>query len=155
MTQFSCEAAAIEYERGVLILGKAIRHLGKLAVRDADSRGDVPLIILLPLGPRIHNNRFLPIDLFSHILHRNPGDIPRNLFPTGKTCCKDLYIFITELFRLPGGFMTQLSGGAAAVEYEQGVLVLGKTIRHLGKLAVRDADSRGDVPLIILGLFGS
>ena len=50
--------------------------------------------------------------------------------------------------------MAQLSGGAPAIKDKKRVLILGQFVGHFVKLAARNIDSRGDVPVGVFRLVG-
>jgi hypothetical protein len=45
------------------------------------------------------------------------------------TGIKNLNIGISKLTRLPGGIVAELSGGAAAIENQQRIFILGQFVR--------------------------
>ena len=61
-------------------------------------------------------------------------------FPYWESVFKYFDVLVTEFFRLPGRFVTQLSSGALAIKNKQGFLVLRQTAQHGFELAVRNAD---------------
>ena len=68
-------------------------------------------------------------------------EVAGGAFPFGETVFINLDVGVAEFFRLPGGFVTQLSSGAFAVENQQGLLVFRKIAFQFVKLFVRNAHS--------------
>ena len=155
MAQISGETAAVKDEQRIFICGQLALELVKLHVGDADGRGNVPFIEFSPLGPRIHKDHCVGLVLLGDILNGNGGIITFGFQPCGKTVGENFDIGIAEFFRLPGGFVTQLSGGPATIEYEQGIFVSRQFVGHLVKLAVRNADRCWNMPLGIFGFVGA
>lgn len=154
MAQLSGKTATVKYQRGFAVPGQLALQLFKLAVGDADGRGDMAFVIFGFLGPRIDDNGLVTLELFGHIFDRNCGIVAFGLFPGGEAGGKNLNVSITEFFRLPGGFVTQLSGGAATIKDQQRILIFGQLVGHFVELAARNVDGRGDMPVGILGLIG-
>lgn len=124
MTQNSGKTFAVKNQGRIFVLGQIALELIKLAVRNADSRRNVPFIIFGPLRARIdYDHPGLAVDLLFDVTGLNTDVIIRVFFPGRKSVCKDLDISIAELFRLPGGFVAQFSGGALTIKYEQIVFV--------------------------------
>jgi hypothetical protein len=67
--------------------------------------------------------------LFGYVSGINRRIVALGFHPCRKTRGKNLNIAVTKLFRLPGGFVTQLSGGPAAVKYQHRGLVFGQLAR--------------------------
>ena len=156
MTQLSGVTAAVKYKRNALARGQEAFVFIELAVRHAEGTGDVSFVILGPFGSGIedHHRGFGFQESFDHTgLDRVV--VAGGAFPFGKTVFIYFDIGVTEFFRLPGGFMAQLSGGALAIEDQQGFLVLRQAAHHFIKLAVRDADGRWNVTLVVLGTPGT
>ena len=61
-------------------------------------------------------------------------------FPCWESVFKYFDVLVTEFFRLPGRFVTQLSSGTLAIKNKQRVLILRQTAYHLIEFAVRNAD---------------
>ena len=141
MTQLSGVAAAVEYQRYAFILGQITLHFVELAIRNADGTGNVPFVILGTLGSGINNHGLRTgLDQFFNDTGFNGIIVAGRALPLGKTVLINLDVGVTEFFRLPGGFVTQLSSGALAIEDQQGFLVFRQVALELVKLAVRNAD---------------
>ena len=119
MAQLSGKAAAIENKRGGFIRRQFAFQLFKLCVRDAHCRGNVSPVEFGAFGPRIHKDGLVGFILLGDIFNGNRRIISVSFHPCGETVGKNFNIGITKFFRLPGGFMTQLSGGTPAVKDEQ------------------------------------
>ena len=140
------ETTAVKHQHLTFVLGQLIRHLGKLAVGNADGAGDMAFVVFFALGPGINQNHpGIFVELFFDPLHRNSRVVAGNFLIGRESVGKYFDIGVTEFFRLPGGFVTQLSCGAAAVKYEQGIFILGQLLGHFVELAVRNADRPGNV----------
>lgn len=155
MAQLSGKAAAIKNQRRRLVGRQFALELVKLGVGDADRRGNVSLIEFRAFGSRIHDNHLVGFVLVGNVLNGNGRIAARGFLPCGKAVGKNLDIGVTKFFRLPGGFVTQLSGGPTTIKYEQGLFFSRQFVGHLVKLAVRKADRGWNVPLGIFGFVRS
>jgi hypothetical protein len=72
-----------------------------------------------------------------------------SLFPGRVTGVKNFSICISKLNRLPGGLMAQLSGVALAVKNYQRTLIGRQFTLEYVKLAVRNADGRGNMAFVV------
>ena len=141
MTQLSGETAAVKHQRNAFVLGKEALVFLELAVRQANSAGDVPLVILGPFRTGIiYHHRGFGLQEAFDLTHLDSVIVAGGAFPYRETVFKYLDVGVTEFFRLPGGFVAQLSGGALTIEDQQGVLVLRQVTFQFVKLAVRNAD---------------
>jgi hypothetical protein len=155
VAQPALKAAAIENQRLTFVLGQLVGHLGKLAVRNADGSGDVAFVVFFALGSGVDQNDIgIFIELLFNPFYRNRRIVAGDLLVFRETIGKYFNIGVTEFFRLPGGFVAQLSGGAAAVKNKQGIFTGGQLRDHLIEFAVGNADSPGDVAFVIFGTFG-
>jgi len=155
MAQLSSVALAVKNYQRTLIGRQFTLEYVKLAIRNADGRGDVALVIFWFQRPGIHQDHLVCCNLLGHILHGYSCIGALGFHPGWISAGVDLDIGVAEFFRLPGGFMAQLSGGALAVKNQQRIFILGQFIRHLSELTVRNTDRRGDVADGILGLVRS
>ena len=113
------ETTAVKHQHFIFVLGQLIRHLGKLTVRNADGAGYMAFVVFFALGPGIDQSQIsVFVELFLDPFHRNSRVVAGNFLIGRKTVGKYFDVSVTEFFRLPGGFVTQLSGGAAAVKNE-------------------------------------
>ena len=105
-------------------------------------------------GVNHHYRRLAREQAFNH--NRFYGiEVAGSAFPFGETVFINLDVGVTEFFRLPGGFVTQLSSGALAIENEQGALVRRQFVSHLGKLTARNVNGSRNISLVKLCFFGS
>ena len=156
VAELSGVALAVENQRRAFIGGQVALELVKLAVGDADGARDVPLVVLGTFGARIYDNHAgVAVNFLFDVTGFNGVVVAGRFLPHRESVSENLYIFITKFFRLPGGFVAQLSGGALAVENQQGGLVGGQLVCHFSKLAVGDAHGCGNITLVKLGPFGT
>ena len=155
MTQLSGGTLAVKNERCCLISRQFALQFVKLGVGYADGRRDMPLVEFRALGPRINHDGRVVFVLFGDIFDGNGRIIARYFHPSGESVGKNFDIGVTKFFRLPGGFMTQLSGGALAVKNKQGVFIGRQLVGHLVKLTMGNADRRWNMPFGILGFVRS
>ena len=151
MAQLSGKAAAIKNERGGLVCRQFALQFVKLGVGDTDRRRDVAFVEFCALGPRVHNDRLIGFVLFGNILDGNRRITAWGFHPSGESVGKNFDIGVTKFFRLPGGFVAQLSGRPLAIKNKQRIFISRQLIAHFIKLAVRNADSRRNMPDGILG----
>ncbi len=124
MTQLSGVAAAVKDEQRVFLGRQLVFELVEFAIGYADGGGNVAFVIFGTFGPRIDDHqRLFFIQFTFYIGGFHTGVIPLHLHPGRKTVGKDFDIGVTEFLRFPSGFVTQFSGGAAAVKDEQAIFV--------------------------------
>ena len=154
MAQLSGKAAAIKNERCRFVHRQFALQLVKLRIGDTDSRWNVSFVEFRAFRPRINYDRRVVFVLFGDIFNGNCRIVARNFHPSWESVGKNFDIGVAEFFRLPGGFMTQLSGGALAVKNKQCIFIRRQFVGHLVKLTVRDADRCWNMPVGILGFVG-
>jgi len=155
VAQSAFKAAAIKNQCLAFILGQLIGHLVKLAVRNADGSGDVAFVVFFTLGSGIDQNHAgIFVELLFDPFNGNRRIVAGDLLVFRETIGKYFNIGVTEFFRLPGGFVTQLSGGATAVKNKHCIFTGGQLSGHLIEFAVGNADSPRNVAFVVFGTFG-
>ena len=155
MTQLSGVAFTVIHQGNTFVLGQETLEIFKLLVRNAHSTGDMPFVKLGLPGSGVDNQ-------YRGVTRQQVSDHCRfhgivgagGAFPFGETVFINLDVGVAEFFRLPGGFVTQLSSGALTIENQQGFLVFRQIAFQFIKFAVRKADGRWNVALVKLGFFG-
>ena len=113
-------------------------------------------VIFFVLGARIDQHHIgVIVDLFFDPICGNGRVISGNFHVFRESGGENFDVGVSEIFRFGGRFMTELAFETAAIKNKQRVLIRRQLVGHLVKLAVRDADGHGDVPLVVLGPFGS
>ena len=116
MTQLSGIAPAVKDQQHIFIGRQFTLQFLEVTVRNTDGRGNMPFVVFRLFGPGVHENGFICYHLAGYILDGYRGITSLGFHVAGKTVGKDFDIGITKFFRLPGGFVAELSGGPAAVE---------------------------------------
>ncbi len=81
-------------------------------------------VVFFAFGPGIdHNHLGIFVELFFNPFRRNSRVVAGNFLIGRESVGKYFGIGVTEFFRLPGGFVTQLSGRPSAIENKQGIFI--------------------------------
>ena len=152
MAQLSSVTAAIKDKNSIFIPGQFALELVKLAVGDTDGRGNMTFVVFWTFRPGINEYHFVGIHLFCHVLYRDACIITRNFHPGRETVRKDLDVFVSKFFRLPGGFVTKFSCRTFAIKNQHRVFIFRQLGNHFVKLTVGNINGCRNIPFNIFWL---